>query len=81
MAQSRILAALPSLTVDPKRKRGPKLILDKQTYSIKVRNKNEIVWRCVMRPCPGSARSDLDFSNPRADKAHTLNPVEVCMNK
>ena len=75
----QILHALPAHTQNSKRKPGPRLCLADQLYSIKHPNKDTILWRCVDRSCPGTARTGLDYSNAVAGKPHTMHIPDVCI--
>lgn len=39
------------------------IIHDHFIYELKRRNRGKIVWRCIIRSCPGSGYTDIDYFN------------------
>ena len=73
----QILPALPALKRNSKRPPGPRLRLGDHMYSYKCTNTNSLTWRCLNRTCPGSARTNLDRTDPVAVNPHTMHPADV----
>ena len=75
-----ILPALPALKSDSKRQPKPRMIFNNHVYTIKRENKDTVSWRCTQRPCPGSAKTALDYTSPVEVQPHTMHPPDVSIN-